>query len=373
MALYNPNYAGIYLLMVCPLFILSGEKRYRCLAAMAILCMIGTGSRTAILVAVFLGIAAWMAGSGRLKPKMKKILLPLLVVALLGSGAWIGISWLQVNDSAALEEVEPQEDAVRIAYQGTEVYLGATETEDGGVKQEVYHADGSRVEMDWADERGEGDPFESALQGIHFRAYGKDGISYAVFRYQDLNFRFTKALGTGKYEYISINGKPDELVSAETFSNMPDTFLNGRGYIWKRVLPLIFRNALLGSGPDTFLLVFPQNDYVARANLGYEFFTQMLTNAHSLYLQMALQTGIPSLLCLLAFVGIYLVRSWKLYIGKPVFGKEKEQKLQRVGAAIALGVIGYLLCGLTWTSSVCTTPIFWMMLGSGMAVNELAS
>jgi hypothetical protein len=376
LAMYNPNYAGIYLLMVCPLLLLSGKKRYLCLAAAVILCLIGTGSRTVWLAAVVLGLLLCAAGSTGSKTRTGRIVLSLLLLTVLAGGVWYGFSGLSVEETASLEEVEPQEDAVRIVYQGTEVYLGATNTEDGGVKQEVYHADGSRVEMDWADERGEGDPFESALQGIHFRAYGKDGISYAVFRYQDLNFRFTKDLGTGKYEYISINGKPDELVTADTFSNLPDRFLNGRGYIWKRVLPLIFGHALLGTGPDTFLLVFPQNDYVARANLGYEFFTQLLTNAHSLYLQMALQTGIPSLLCFLAFVGIYLRKSWKLYAGKLSLRSEKgqnekEQKLQRVGAALALGVSGYLLCGLTWASSVGTTPIFWMLLGCGMAVNEL--
>ena len=86
-----------------------------------------------------------------------------------------------------------------------------------------------------------------------------------------------------------------------------EEFLNGRGYIWGRTIPVILENPLLGTGPDTFMLTFPQNDYVARSNLGHSFFSQIITNAHNLYLHMAAQTGIPSLLCFLTFVIIYII------------------------------------------------------------------
>ena len=123
---------------------------------------------------------------------------------------------------------------------------------------------------------------------------------------------------------------------------------------------------LLGTGPDTFLPEFPQDDYVIRSNLGHTFFTQILTNAHSLYMHMAMQTGIPSLLCYVGFVLIYLKKSWKLYSGKMEYCF-----MEKMGIGIFLGVTGYLICGLTFASSVCTTPIFWLLLGLGIGINKI--
>ena len=157
----------------------------------------------------------------------------------------------------------------------------------------------------------------------------------------------------------------DELAAADTAGLLPDSFLNGRGYIWNRVLPLILKHPLLGSGPDTFMLTFPQNDYVAKAALGGNFFQSLITNAHSLYLQMAVQTGIPSVIFLLLFAGIYLWDSWKLFGGRKTYTWE-----EKMGKALFLGVCGYLICGLTWVSSVCTTPFFWLFVGLGIAVND---
>ena len=209
---------------------------------------------------------------------------------------------------------------------------------------------------------------EKELQGLHFKVYEKDGIAYATFRYGDIPFRFTQDAGTGKYEYVTINGKIDQLQEAPDIFGDYEKFINGRGYIWSRTLPQIVENPLFGTGPDTFLLSFPQNDYVVRSNLGHTFFTQMITNAHSLYMHMAVQTGIPSLICFLGFVFIYLRKSWKLY-----YGKEDYAELERIGIGIFLGIVGYLICGITFASSVCTTPIFWLLLGTGIGINSRLS
>lgn len=103
---------------------------------------------------------------------------------------------------------------------------------------------------------------------------------------------------------------------------------------------------------------------MAKAKLGGEFFQTITSNAHSLYLQMAERTGIPCVLCLLVFAGIYLVQSWKLYRRKALTFEERS------GRAIFLAVSGYLIAGLCWASSVCTTPFFWMLLGMGAAINK---
>lgn len=365
MAFYNPDYAGIYLVMVLPLlFLLKGKKRILFIL-LDLLCLAGTFSKT-----------AWIAGGSvvcvflflRGGHKKRKLVLGGAVLVAVGIGLAWGVAYGTVKTGSALEVVSGKEDYVEIQYNGETVWLRAVKTEDGGVKQDVRYAgeEGQKVELKWSDERGECDPLDPALEGLHFRAYGKDGVSYAAFRYHGLDFRFTKDLGNGGYTYITMNGKPDDIKDAASLDFMPDEMMNGRGYIWNRTLPLLFENPWFGSGPDTFMLVFPQDDYAARANLGYGFFTEILTNPHSLYLQTALQTGIPSLVILGICVFLYLKKSWKLYAGK-----KEHNEMETAGTALALGCLAYLICGLTWSSSVCTTPVFCVLFGAGVGVNEM--
>ncbi len=369
MALYNPNYAGIYVAMLLPLVFLWGKKKLYPLGVAAVICLIGTFSVTAILAGILTGAVWFVAFSGRFRrPGGKRGVAALLIAVLaLAAGIVGAIAFSGSDGEYLLESVTPGTDAVRIVYNGKTIYLSEIRLEDGAVKQNIYYEDGTQLPLDWDDDRGECVPLDSGLEDIRFQVYASEGISYVSFRYQDITFRFSRDLGTGKYEYITVNGKVDELSEAATAVDLgagAESLLSGRVYIWNRVLPLIAGNALLGTGPETFMLVFPQDDYVQRANLGYGFFTEILTNAHSFYLQTALQTGIPSFLCILLFVAFYLIKSWKLYAWKQEYSKE-----ERIGIALFLGVLAYMICGLTWSSSICTAPIFWLLLGCGMAQN----
>ena len=362
MTLYNPDYAGIFLIMMIPLLTLWSRKGSWIVLAAAWICLIGTGSGTAWLTAGVLLVLAYM-----MREKKQRIL-PLMMGCILVLGAvWWNTAGAGngITQQIPLEEVRMGTDAVYLTYNQRSIRLSYTiDEETGGVVQDITYTDGTKVPVVWADDRGECDPKEQELVGLHFKVYSKDEINYVQFRCEDVVFRFTDSLDTGKYEYVTINGKVDELTNADTAALLPDTFLNGRGYIWNRTVPLLRKHPLLGTGQDTFLLAFPQNDYVAKAKLGGEFFQTITSNAHSLYLQMAEQTGIPSVLCLLVFTGIYLVQSWKLYRRKALTFEERS------GRAIFLAVSGYLIAGLCWASSVCTTPFFWMLLGMGAAINK---
>lgn len=368
MTLYNPDYAGIFLVMISPVLWLWNTKVTRLLAVAAGICLIGTGSGTAWVGAgVILLLGCLMSPSEGKRRYGKGLLAGAALILTVGAVLWnTAGNGNSMKQPILLEEVHTEADAVCLTYAQQEIRLGYTiDEETGGVVQEIRYADGTKVPVVWADDRGECDPKEEGLAGLQFKVYEKDGINYVQFRCEDVVFRFTDSLGTGRFEYITLNGKVDELAAADTAGLLPDSFLNGRGYIWNRVLPLILKHPLLGSGPDTFMLTFPQNDYVAKAALGGNFFQSLITNAHSLYLQMAVQTGIPSVIFLLLFAGIYLWDSWKLFRGRKTYTWE-----EKMGKALFLGVCGYLICGLTWVSSVCTTPFFWLFVGLGIAVND---
>ena len=369
LASYNPNYAGIYLLMILPCMILWKKKKIRLMAVLVTLCMFATMSKTVIMALAVVLFIGFFLLRNTISEKLRKgvfgTVIGICVIAIVGIAVYErNTIWL--SDTEKLQKIVCEEEYICITYQGEKIYFRDVPQESGGVKYEVLYEDGSKVALKWNENSGELEPYDEKLQGLYFKVYEKDDVRYAMFRYNDIPFRFTNDIGTGRYEYISINGKIDELETADKAFKNYDGLLSGRGYIWNRILPIISENCLIGTGPDTFLQVFPQNDYVSRANLGHAFFTQILTNAHSLYLHMAVQTGIPSVICFVVFVGIYLRKSWKIYSGKEIYSD-----MEKMGIAVFLGICGYLICGITFASNVCTTPVFWLLLGTGVGLNKI--
>ena len=72
---------------------------------------------------------------------------------------------------------------------------------------------------------------------------------------------FTNQQVPGNYKYINSVGKLDECVIAANVFPGYEHLASGRGYVWGRTIPLFARYFLVGSGPDTFAIEFPQNDY----------------------------------------------------------------------------------------------------------------
>jgi O-antigen ligase len=166
-----------------------------------------------------------------------------------------------------------------------------------------------------------------------------------------------------------IDGTSKEYIDVE----FPETFGfkgkeklgSSRGYIWSRSLPLLKDNLILGGGPDTFALRFPQNDLIGKYYaLGNP--NTVTDKPHNLYLQIALNYGIVALVAFLAIIIIYIVDSFKLYAFK-----EYYEKSQILGAVNSLGVIGYLFAGLFNDSVVSVAPIFWIILGVGVSLNYM--
>lgn len=142
---------------------------------------------------------------------------------------------------------------------------------------------------------------------------------------------------------------------------------SSRGYIWSRSIPLVKDTLLVGHGPDTFSLYFPQNEVNAKLNyLGA--IQTIVDKPHSLYLQMAINTGLVSLIAFLIFVIWYLLGSFKLYIA-PKYTNEYYIP----GICCTLAVIGFLVSSIANDSTVSISPIFWTIIGAGIACNRLFS
>ena len=84
-----------------------------------------------------------------------------------------------------------------------------------------------------------------------------------------------------------------------------------------------------------------------------------------MYFQQFLENGFISLVAYLIFVFSYLICALRIFIRKRPEGFEEA-----LGFGIFCGVIWYLLSGITNDSNVNTAPVFWILLGMGMAINK---
>lgn len=203
-----------------------------------------------------------------------------------------------------------------------------------------------------------------ALEGVKIAPmFFGERLGFCVDAGREWNFVYNEK--KGMYQYITNFGKESDMVMADSllFENR-QSFFSHRGYIWSRTLPLLREHLFLGSGPDTFLLEFPQEDYLCMRANGFE--NQVITKPHSMYLQVGVQTGVLSLVCLLVFYVWYAIWSLRLYCFRKL-----EMKEEGVGAAAFIGSIGYMISGISNDSMVVTAPVFWGMIGLGIAANVL--
>jgi O-antigen ligase len=128
-------------------------------------------------------------------------------------------------------------------------------------------------------------------------------------------------------------------------------------------MPLLKDTWLIGHGADTYPLYFPQNDYVGKYNAGW-IHSVVVDKPHNMFLGMFVGAGGLSLLALLALWGIYIVQSFRVY-----WREKYEDFTATAGAGIFFGICGFLVSGLVNDSSVSVMPLFYGLLGTGVAIN----
>ena len=141
---------------------------------------------------------------------------------------------------------------------------------------------------------------------------------------------------------------------------------SSRGYIWSRTIPMLKNCLITGYGADTFAYEFPQTDYLAKYYSYDEGFYITVDKAHNMYLQIFFSNG---LIALIAFLGIclfYLVDSLRLY------ALRREYRMEQIfGVSVMLAVVGYLTAGMFNDSVVSVAPVFFILLGTGCALNTI--
>ncbi len=172
----------------------------------------------------------------------------------------------------------------------------------------------------------------------------------------------------GLIKVVKSNMYAEELVGVkEEVNNLAtgnDQFATGRLLIWKKTLLAIQNNTLLGVGPDCLKMELRNIKY--RSIMGDWMDYHYVDKAHSEYLQIAVTTGVPSLmiyLLLLITVGIGLVIIvYKMH----KYDDDNDNKVFITMTLIA--IVSYLGQAIGNISVIQVAPVFWAILGIGAGI-----
>lgn len=400
--LYNPNYVGVYCTLVIPIFtVLTGFAKnikerilYAAVVVTLLVSMFAAQFKAGIVSLVFVAlIGLFMLSKKLIKkwyivlPAVFAVIVLFVIVDTVGNHVYstsiANAFKIEKTVAPALSEIETHEDEITFTYRDQEYHLTMdVVTDEAGTttyqNYQLVKADGTQVAITQDPANGAYYFGDENLAGIYMlntdiefvyldktvepyqaMAETRPGIDLVIDGHE---WKFIKEEDGCKY--WNYYGRKATIETAETavFDGY-EGFASKRGFIWARTLPLLKKYVFLGSGADTFSIVFPQHDYVAAYNNGYG--DQIISKPHCWYLQVGVQTGVISLIALLVFYGMYFVQSIRLYTRKKI-----DTYYAQVGLAVFLGTIGYMVAGLTNDSSITVAPVYWALMGIGIFVNH---
>ncbi len=369
----NPNHAGVYLAMTAGIalcvFLFSENKKERMtgagLFAAGTFLLFFTYSRGAQLAFGIACASLFFLALKKRKGSKKTLLIFLagvmaltafLVAADLISHGRFSQHLLDQPMQTGLEEMVADAEGIHMVYHGRRYEIECT---------------GGHFSMD------EGCPAEITNETE------VDGNPAALIEIDGMKFAF---LYDGHYYfYITGNGKVTTLDSVEHVNAFGLEHLgSGRVYIWSRTLPRIRRYRKYGSGFDTFPAAFAQDDYVGKAIYSKNP-DMIIENAHSMYLGMMMNMGLPGAVLALLLIGSCI---WVPGAEKHRRGAEADmektiaetaadmdagqggQNMEKdVFALVTLtGIVIYLIAGLFYDGNLFVTPLFAMLLGVRLQV-----
>lgn len=384
MTLYNPNYVGSYVVLALPVMLAGvwvAKKIWQkvimgLVAAMLLVCLVGASSATGMVVVIF----TVLLFAALCLTKAKKY--RRYVIAGLGGVAVVGIVVAVINsdtivktvgkfsfaeDTSLISAINLEGDSVEITYRDKQMYVTNEIMGDGSVKIVIRDDMHKSIDFKYDESSGVIYSDDEFYSGISFKAVSiQDGILGFCVMSGDTSFTFTNGLGDGRYYYYNAYGKlTRDIVKADHIGfDRHEAFATNRGFIWSRSLALLRDNIIFGCGPDNFVYHFPNNDYVALAN--NTFTGQVVTRPHNMYLQIGVQTGIISLIAILVLYVVYFIQSIIM-----IRRTDSVTPAVVIAMAILSGSFGYMLCAVAYDSTIAVAPVFWTLLGLGLACNRI--
>ena len=384
---YNINYVGYYVLLFVPLFImlaaLYSDVKVKIISGiLAVLLLISMwGADSSAAWVAFVAVCGFAVLFLLLKHAKTKKLFWIPIAAIIVGAVCVGVmlvprmeAYIQASnyEKRNLENIYTNDDAVEIEYKGEKLFVQMT---NNGETLSFSIQDQNQTEVSWEQNASDGGYYYSLTDerfaGITITPVmiteepAKYGFMVCI---DDKNWCFTNEMtDDGTYYYYTDLGKLTKLTEENVSGDFGplvnvSSLANGRGYIWNKTISLLKHYIVFGSGADTYALVYPNDDFVDKYNNGYD--NLIITKPHNMYLQIAVQTGVLSLICFLVFYLWYFISSVRIYF------KQRLDSLPVImGFSIMLGTMGYMISGLANDSTVTVSPLFWALMGVGIAIN----
>lgn len=379
LTLYNPNYVGVYVSLLAPILVgmlLTEKSRNRIILYITaltglLISLLGSQSKTSVISLFFAAVLILILFRKYIFHKSKilisiygivvTVILVLFVLNFTKITSTVNNLFNMTKEKPTLTDIKTGDDLV-ITYKGNDIKINLS-MENGGMS--ILMKDGSDNIIPYTMDNGTGEFLisDERFSGLKAALTLYNQILCLKVNIDNKDWIFSNQLGDNSFYYLNVSGKFDKIKKAESaLFTGHEMFASSRGYIWSRTIPLLKDNILLGTGADTFVFAFPQQDYVNLYNAGFD--GQLITRPHNMYLQMGVQTGVVSLIAFLLFYFIYFVSSIKLYING-TFNNFYSQ----VGVSISIGTVAYMISGITNDSTITVAPLFWVLIGIGLAIN----
>lgn len=383
MTLYNPNYVGSFAVLCAPVLIgafFETEQKVKksfvfVTYLLLMISLFGSQSKTGIIICIWIQLhmlIMWISSRLKVRKVEKWFIIAGFIVVSVGIFSFVSLfAAMKQNKemNTSLDSISLEESGIEVSYKQS-------------ILQIDYRLEQDKVIPVFKDANGLEPPCEydvaneeyliqdENLKDLRIGCYENQGMVHIYLAYNGFEWLFVDEEGNHKMRYVTIYGKTDTIEEAVcVFPKNFDSLFTYRGYIWGRTIPLLKDKLLWGSGPDTFIYEFPQNDYVSRSHAEQGFFKEILTKPHSMYLQMALQTGIGSLVCFLIFVLYTLKKAFDAMKSSIADTNLKQIKISQMNEEnlripiLMYSILGYMMAGIFNDSTVAVAPVFWLMLG----------
>ncbi|MCL1863101.1 MAG: O-antigen ligase family protein [Defluviitaleaceae bacterium] len=196
-------------------------------------------------------------------------------------------------------------------------------------------------------------------------------LEFAMFNYHHrgaAQFMFTFADGGRLHGISPLNGEVidfADVVPAWGFYGR-ETWGSSRGHIWSRSFPLMLSRTIIGSGPDTFVNVFPKTEIVASHRFHHTS-AFIVDKAHNMFIQTWIVTGGISAIALFGLFAHYIFTTFIMLI------KTKDMPMFAYGLRLGLlcAVSAYVMSGMATDTTIGSTGVFFAILGLGYGVNAV--
>lgn len=378
LTLYHWNYVGSYLALMIPLMVALGIHYYRkrekkywilCLICfyMSVISLCGSQSRTGM---IGLGVTAILFSISYRK-MVRRHWMKLSVFALTVAGIFLGCNqyitgrwfgrWNEIqyetNVTKKLSYIITGENRVEISFKGKPLYM-TIQGEGENINLELKKADDSFYIMR-EDEKGiycDEEPF----QALRFRKISIEMDKKIIYgfqlMYKNSSWRITNQFEKKGYYYQNPWGQFDKMIYADTaFPYWVNGFASLRGFVWSRTIPLLPDYLVWGAGQDQFAFAFPHQDYVARYK--YKLLDTYYQKPHNWYLQMAIESGVISAICVVVFWICYLRRN-----------RKSRGTAQDIGntliRAVFFSMMAYLITAIFNDSLMVVAAPMWCLAGA---------